>query len=317
MSDLVFGANFKVAVSDKKDNKLGMGGTAQTTARQVFYFARREDAGDVEVRALNGNFHPSGEPRHVSFQDFLERYRPEPLVYFNKVQPAMETVESELERGEGQLAAGRPDLAEKSFKKVLDVDEDNIRGVFGLGMAYLDAGKAEDAEGILGKLMNLELAFTPEHVHLFNRFGIQMRKAGMLTQALDYYNKALGINPDDEHLLFNVCRIHYDAGDVESALCCIGKAMELNPDFSAGGSMFRYILKRNPHLADSCAAPPEVSAPSGQDAPAAGASPTADETGGEACPVGGASDFVEPHAQPAFDPSRYEGLDLENLPWEM
>jgi len=306
MSDALFGTNFKIAVSDKKSNKLGMGGSAQNSGRLVYFYAFRQDAGDVEMRALNGNFHPSGEPRVLGFEEFLDRYRPEPLLYFNRVRPAMETVEADLARGEGHLEAGRPDLAEKSFRKVLDVDEDNIRGVFGLGLAYLGAGKLDDAEEILGKLMNLELAFAPEHVHLFNRFGIQMRKAGMHRQALDYYGKALDINPSDEHLHFNVCRIHYDAGEVETALECLGKALELNPGFNAGADMLRYIIKRNPHLAEAAR----------EEEPAARPAPEPELSELDLALGGSLPPEHAPKAPPQPVNPRYAGFDLDDLPWD-
>lgn len=239
---------FKIVVSDKKANKLGQGGTARQEARSIYYYAEGDQEGTVQLQALNSENVPSGRKRGVTLEEFMDSYRPEPLFYYNKVKPAMEGLEAELQKGEGHLEAGRPDQAQKCFSRALAVDEENIRGVFGLGMSYLAAGKLEDAEAILGRIMELEMAFAPEHIHLFNRFGIQMRKAGMHGQALDYYAKAAALNGEDEHLHFNTCRIHYEMGDLDSAFACVGRALELNGGFEEARLMRAHLLRRKPEL---------------------------------------------------------------------
>jgi len=250
---------FRIAVSDKQDSKLGMGGTAQESTRSVYYYAERTKAGSLYIQALNGDFHPSGRKRNLTLEEFLGGYRPEPLLYYNKVRPAMDGVEANLEKGDSLLDAGKPEAAKRCYDKALAVDEDNIRGIFGLGLAYLSAGKNEDAMGILGKIMNLEMAFDPQHTHLFNRFGIQMRKSGMLAQALDYYNKALALNVEDEHLHFNVCRIHYEMEDFPEALRCVNTALALNSGFSEAARMLSHLLKLRPELAQCLGGEKEMS----------------------------------------------------------
>lgn len=240
---------FQIAVSDKKENRLGTGSTSRVTERLVHFYAESRPEGGVSLQALNGNYCPSGAKRNLSLQSFLEDYHPEPLFYFNKVRPVMERVEADLEKGQEHLDSERPDLAEKCYKRVLGIDEDNIRGVFGLGLAYLAAGKFDAAEEILGKLMNLEMAFAPEHSHLFNRFGITMRKNGMFQQALDYYHRALELAEADEHLHFNTCRIHYELGEYGSAMACIIKALALNAGFREGEKMLAHMVRTKPECA--------------------------------------------------------------------
>lgn len=267
---------FRIVVSDKKSNKLGQGGTAQQTARSIYYYAEGDQEGSVFLQALNSAHVPSGKKRTITLEEFMDSFRPEPLFYYNKVKPAIEGVEAEIEKGESHLEAGRPDQASKCFSRVLAVDEENIRGVFGLGMAYMAAGKLDDAEAILGRIMELEMAFAPEHIHLFNRFGIQMRKAGMLRQALDYYAKAATLNGDDEHLHFNTCRIHYELEDMESAYGCVNRALVLNGEFGEALRMRAHLVKIRPEL---------------ESAPAdAGQAPAIQRD--------------------------YEGLDLDDVPWE-
>jgi tetratricopeptide (TPR) repeat protein len=244
------GDTFRLVVSDKKENKLGVGGSTQKTARSLYFYVERIAGGSIFLQALNDKSIPAGEKKDISLEQLLESYHPEPLVYYNKVKPLLDGVASNLEKGEKHLEKGRTDAAEKCFKRALVVDTENIRGLFGLGMTYLSAGKTEDAGEILDKIMNLEMAFDEEHAHLFNQFGIKMRKAGMLPQALDYYEKALALNGQDEHLLFNVCRIHYEMKDFDSALDVVAKALRLNNEFPEGKMMLEHLLKLKPELAN-------------------------------------------------------------------
>jgi tetratricopeptide (TPR) repeat protein len=174
---------------------------------------------------------------------FIKRFRPEPLIYYNKVKPAMDAVEKGLKKGDKHLEAGRLEKAEASFKNVLTVDADNIRAIFSLGITYLEAGNTAEAGDIFSKIMSLDLAFQAEHVHLFNEFGIRMRKTGMLDKALAYYRKAVGLNPEDEHLLFNMARIHFEMEDFAGAGEYLRKALAINPGFAMATRMLAAVDK--------------------------------------------------------------------------
>ncbi|QLA15332.1 tetratricopeptide repeat protein [Desulfolutivibrio sulfoxidireducens] len=234
---------FQVAVSDKEQSRLGIGGTAKTTERSIFFYAEGTGDGEMSIQALNANFIPAGEKVPITQDAFIERYRPEPLVYYNKVKPAMEAVAADLRKGDHNLAHGRLDKAEAAYKRVLTVDSENIKAIFSLGIAYLKGGNTEDAEGIFGKIMSLELAFGPQHTHLFNEFGIRMRKAGMLDKALAYYRKAVALNESDEHLFFNMARVHFELRDFPGAGKCLKKALEINPGFAVASKMRKSVEK--------------------------------------------------------------------------
>ena len=255
------GETFQLVVSGNEETKLGTGTSSRTSSRTLFYYAERTDEGNVFLQLLNSKYYPSGKKIDVTLEELLESYRPEPLFYFNKVMPVVADVNANLEKGEKNLEEERPDLAAKSFKRALEVDDKNIRGLFGLGMAYMAAGKIEESEEILGRLMHLEMAFSQEHTHLFNQFGIRMRKAGMLRQALDYYGKAISLNGQDEHLLFNLGRIHLEMNDLEAALACVTKALLLNSEFLEGKKMLEYLLRLKPDIAEHFSEPLELQAP--------------------------------------------------------
>lgn len=236
-------AAFQLAVSDKEQGRLGIGGTAKTADRQIYYFAERTADGALYVQPLNANFVPAGDKTPLDAEKFLDRYKPEPLVFYNKVKPAMDSLKQSVDKAEKHLAENRLDRAEKEFKQALAVDNENIKAIFGLGITYLTGGKLEEAGDIFKEIMALDLAFNTEHTHLFNEFGIRMRKAGMLGKALEYYSKALRLNQRDEHLHFNAARIHYDAKDYAKAAGSLRDALAIAPGFAEAARMLKAVEK--------------------------------------------------------------------------
>lgn len=234
---------FQLAVSDKEQAKLGIGGTAKSTEHQIYFFAERTADGALYVQPLNGNFAPAGKKTVLEPESFLERYKPEPLVFYNRVKPAMDSLRQSMEKAEKHLAENKLDRAEKEYKKALGVDGENIKAIFGLGITFLTGGKLEEAGEVFKDIMALDLAFDREHTHLFNEFGIRMRKAGMLDKALEYYQKALRLNARDEHLHFNVARIHYDAKEYARAVESLKEALAIAPDFTEAAKMLKAVAK--------------------------------------------------------------------------
>ena len=58
----------------------------------------------------------------------------------------------------------------------------NVRANFGIGLCYIDRGEREKATEVFERLVKLDAAFEDEHKHLFNEFGISLRKAGMASE---------------------------------------------------------------------------------------------------------------------------------------
>lgn len=62
-----------------------------------------------------------------------------------------------------------------------------------------------------------------------NKFAIRLRKSGNFKQAAKYYQDALLINGDDDHLHFNVARLYYEQGEMDKCRTHLKRALELNP----------------------------------------------------------------------------------------
>ncbi|MEL7640212.1 MAG: tetratricopeptide repeat protein [Solidesulfovibrio sp.] len=254
MTDAYEAERFAVAVSVRESYKVGFGTTTQESERVLYYYAEKTPEAGILIQALNANSVPSGERSPVSEPEFFERYKPEPLIYYNQVKPRMEGMLAEIGKGEKHLEAGRTDKAEKAFQKALEFDAGNLRAIFGLGNTYLSAGKMEEAKEVFEKIMSIELAFGPENKFLFNEFGIRMRKCGLLDMAKAYYEKALAASEADENLHFNLGRIHYEMGRFAEAIAEADRCLAINPGFLIAGKLKKAAAK------GLAAAPPADSA---------------------------------------------------------
>lgn len=222
---------FQVAVSLRETYKTGFGVTSTDSERVLLYFAEKTPEEGILIQALNAKSVPSGERTRVEEPEFLEKFKPEPLIYYNQVKPRLEEMQAHLDKGEKHLEAGRLDKAEKSFQKAMEFDSENLRAIFGLGNTYLSAGKLDEAREIFEKIMSVDLAFGPENKFLFNEFGIRMRKTGLREMAKAYYEKAMIVAEADENLLFNLGRVYFELGDFPAAIAAAGKCLAINPGF--------------------------------------------------------------------------------------
>ncbi|GAB6058252.1 tetratricopeptide repeat protein [Desulfonatronum parangueonense] len=208
---------------------VGFGHTKKNTVQNIQVYAVEQEDDQIAVQSLNDRFMPTGSAKLITKEELLKNYHPEPDVYLSKVIPVMREVEKGVARGERHLQNKETFSAEMEFKNVLRIDEENIRATFGLGQCYLSRGDRERGDIVFRRLVRLKGAFQPCHKHMFNEFGIALRKNDMFVQALKYYARALPFSKDDENLMFNMSRIFHEKGSNTLALKFVNKALKLNP----------------------------------------------------------------------------------------
>ncbi len=216
----------------------------QSDVQRSYWFVQELDNGSYEVQALNRSNMPSGPKLTIDRDRFLSNYQPEPEYYAYKVLPSLRKQSDRIVRGEGHRHKEESYSAEYEFSVAVEVDEDNVRANFGLGLTYLDRGEVERAEDVFKRLIKLQAIYAPEHKHLFNEFGISMRKNGMYDQAIAYYRRAEDLCDDDEHLFLNLSRAYFEKGDIEGCIRYLKKSIALNSKFDEAG-MFKNFLKIN------------------------------------------------------------------------
>jgi tetratricopeptide (TPR) repeat protein len=112
----------------------------------------------------------------------------------------------------------------------------------------MEMGDKSKAKEVFKQLSEIKAIFEEENKHIFNEFGIELRKANMSDEALSNYLKAITISPQDEHLHFNIARIYYDKEEWDNALDWLHKALEINPHFIDAQKFEALILKKMQEL---------------------------------------------------------------------
>lgn len=230
--------------SSQMVDKVGTGTTSRKTISKMFWYAVERGDGIVEVQPINKHNIPSGPKTEVPKDDFLEKYSPEPEHYQKEVYPRMRELDATLERAEKQRKDGALYSAQFEYEQALDVDEDNVRANFGLGLTYMERGDTSRANDIFKRLVTLDAAFSPEHKHLFNEFGINLRKSKLYDQAVDYYSRAIEMTDSDENLHYNMARAFFEKGQAAECREHLQHALLINPEHEEASKFMDFVKKR-------------------------------------------------------------------------
>ncbi|OIO00665.1 MAG: hypothetical protein AUJ49_09455 [Desulfovibrionaceae bacterium CG1_02_65_16] len=234
--------------SQKKIAKIGTGTTARKTELTAYFLVEESEAGVIFVQALAANDVPFGPKTEITREDLLENYLPEPQKTLSRTMASLSPTDLEIQkavaRGDKFRKRGESFTAEFEYKKALQLDMGNVRANFGIGLCYIERGEREKAGEVFERLVQLDAAFEDEHKHLFNEFGISLRKAGMHDQALDYYQRALELSPQDENLHYNMARAALDKGDPQSAARHLTACLKLNPQHEEARRFVEYLKRK-------------------------------------------------------------------------
>jgi tetratricopeptide (TPR) repeat protein len=239
----------KGVFSSERMAKVGAGATVRKTTQTMYWFADEDEEGRIWIQPLNPNYVPSGPKQEIAKDEFLETYAPEPEFYTSKVYPSIRKLNQTIAKAERHRSNGETYSAEMEYGNALRVDEENIRANFGLGLTYLERGETGKADNIFQRLIKMEATFEAEHKHLFNDFGISLRKNEMYDQAVEYYSKALALSPNDENLHYNMARACFARADITKTVEHLRRALTLNKDLEIAQKFLLYLKKNNllPH----------------------------------------------------------------------
>ncbi|MBI4807294.1 MAG: tetratricopeptide repeat protein [Desulfovibrio sp.] len=226
--------------SHRRGIRVGTGTTKAQHTKVTYWFARQLEQDNFDVQPLNIYHVPSGLRESVPSEKFLAEYTPEPSYYQVNTVPALKSLYEKVTKGEEYLKDGDLDAAEKEFIKALMIDDLNVQANYGLGEVYTEKNEFEKLLKVLKVLMGLEDAFNLENRERLNSFGVKLRKNGHYDQAASFLEKALEINQDDDHIMFNLARVHFDKKDYENCKKRLTEALELNPDFLEARKFLNY-----------------------------------------------------------------------------
>lgn len=232
----------KCVFSTRTIIKVGTGTTAKKQESKLLWYVKQQAPDEFGVRKINPQYVPVGEEETIDQQTLLADYTPEVAIHNTQVEPAMVALKKTLAMGDKHRAKGELLSAEMEYTKALDVDETNVRAIFGLGLVYLDKEDTDKAQVVFNDLVELQAAFDLKHKHLFNEFGIALRKNGLHAQAVQYYTRAVDLTKVDDNLYYNVSRAFYEMDDWGQCIDYAGRALRLNPGHTYALSLCRFAL---------------------------------------------------------------------------
>jgi len=235
----------KGVFSSVEVKRLGTGATSKKERVKQHWLVNELDGGQVEVQPINEKLIPIGKKRVVSLEELLERYEPEPEFYVASSSGITPERWEELRSGKG---TGGPALTVGGFEIAGSAEdmEKNARASFGIGLTYLKRGDPSKAQDIFERLADLKAEFKPAHKHMFNDFGIALRKEAMLDTALKHYRRAEMLARGDENLLHNIARAYYEKRDFSKARQYLEKSLDINPGFRESKLFLKFLNKRHP-----------------------------------------------------------------------
>ncbi len=151
-----------------------------------------------------------------------------------------ELKQQELEKGRKYLKHKEYNQADKVFKKLIKTFKEDTDLKLSISDIYLEEGMVDDALGYLRNAYKDD----PEAIHVLNKMGITLRKAGKFDLAIKVFKEAISRTPDDEYLLFNLGRVYIDSKKWEDVLNVADNALKLNPDFKEAEKMLKYAERQ-------------------------------------------------------------------------
>ncbi len=231
--------------SSQEVRVVGTGTTRRKSIHKVFWFVEQDEKGAIQVQPINTNYVPTGAKKTITMEELLEKYSPEPEFYVQSVFPKIRELNESVDRGDKCREKGENFSAEFAYDSALKLDEENVRANFGIGLTYLARGEVDKADNIFERLVHLDAAFEEEHKHLFNDFGMNLRKNKMYKQAEEYYARALELSKADENLHINLARTLLEGKDMEGCAKHLVEALRLAPGNETALKFLDWLEKKN------------------------------------------------------------------------
>lgn len=227
----------------ERSSRIGTGTTAKKVTSQANYYARETENGEIELMLINEKNVPIGSPETITKEELLAEGMPMPQL-FNEVIGNLRKVKKAIARGDKFRARNETFTAEYEYSNALDLDEENVRANFGIGLCLLARDEKDKAKEVFDRIVRIDSAFEDEHKHLFNEYGIALRKKKMAEQAAEYYRRALVLSDSDENLWYNLGRALFDLEDWAGCAEAAQRCLALNPHHPEGKKMLAYLKKK-------------------------------------------------------------------------
>lgn len=204
---------------------------------KIYWFASECGPDTVILKRLDAHFLPTGQQALVNRETFFADYSLEPDLGYRYVT-------QRIVRGDWYRKQDLHVEAKIEYQLALRIDEENIRANFGLGLAYLALNQLDKGRYVFSRLVDMDESFEEAHKHLFNEFGIALRKKKLFDEAMRYYGRAAELSPGDENIYLNMARAMFEKGDVEAAFAHLKKTFEINRTVGEAKAFLGFLRKK-------------------------------------------------------------------------
>ena len=199
------------------------------------------DIGDVNTAISLYRRVLETEPAHLAAAESLERLfrhteRYEDLSLILQRKAEILSDPSDKKNALFQAAAIEEDLLERPeaaiavYKKVLDIDEDDVRALDALSKRYLGLSRWQDLLSVYSKKADL-VADPEEKKRIYDQVGgVYERELGDIPRAIDTYQKILELDPDDRKALERLDILYEHAGNWQELLGILTRESEMCED---------------------------------------------------------------------------------------
>ncbi|BCS89662.1 hypothetical protein PSDVSF_29040 [Pseudodesulfovibrio sediminis] len=210
------------------------GTTLRGHGQRHYWLIRQVGETTYGVRGVDGEFLPFGAESLIAEEELLGNYTPEVEVFEKQMLPLVRKHQFRLDESMDRSLSGMRDP--------LCVDEANVRGLFTLGMKYIQNRKTSRGRKCINELVRLESAYPGKNQYLFNEFGIKLRKIGFLEGAVVCYRRGLRFTSEDDHLYYNLARAYYEQGQWWDCMGVLSDCFEHNPALPLARNLVELII---------------------------------------------------------------------------
>ena len=118
-------------------------------------------------------------------------------------------------------------VAEKLYKKVLNINSDDLQSNFLLGTLSAQTKQFDNAK----KLLNRSIEINPDYENAHNNLGNVLKELGEYQKAISSYKKAIQINPNYAQAYYNLGNVLQELEEYQKAISSYEKAIQINPNY--------------------------------------------------------------------------------------
>ena len=139
-----------------------------------------------------------------------------------------QSIDALIAEAQGRFKEGRPDLAQKTCRRILDLDPDNADALHMLGFADIQRGAVISGVDLIRRAIGAEGGNFIYHNSLAGALG----SLGDFDEAAEHYAMAVDINPGYAEAWYNFANMERLRGNKEAAAEKFRRAAEAAPGFA-------------------------------------------------------------------------------------